>query len=247
MRAEIIYYGATMERKIDSFDFWYAVNNTDVMLLPEKNLETFGTTVLNYHLITELMDSVGQVRIREGRMEAGKPQIMTPSGYMQTDMEGFGEEAQKYIDWLKEHEQDIKVLQYSYELKQESFSEHVVTDNMESVTKRVHESVKASNDPMSAVLIGVDDLWDVSLICLFRDVIQKSAGFNIQEMQKHNLFEQDNGVPRHVRNTIDDAFKAANKDSSLINGLGTKLQGLGVFDEYEDRFFSLVKSNKEHE
>ena len=242
MHAEIIYYGATMERKIDSFDFWYAVNNTDVMLLPEKHLETFGATILNYHLVTELMDSVGQIRIREGRMEAGQPQIITPSGYMQTDMEGFGEEAQKYVDWLKKHEQDIKVLQYDYKLKQESFSEHVVTDSMESVVKRVHESVKISNDPMSAVLVGVDDLWDVSLICLFREVIQKSAGFNMQEMQKRSLFEQDNGVPRHVRNSIDDAFKAANKDSSLITSLNTKLQGLGLFDEYEDRFFSLVKS-----
>jgi hypothetical protein len=231
-----------MDTKKDSFDFWYAVNNTDVKLMPERHLETFGTTVLNYHLITELMDSVDQVRIREGRLEAGQPQIITPDAYLQTAMEGFGEEAQKYIDWLKEHEQDIKVLQYGYKLKQESFTEHIVTDSLENVVERVQLSVKASNDPMSAVVVGVDDPWDVCLVRLFWEVIQKSAVFNIRDLQQRNMFEQDNGVPRGVRNSIDEAFKNANKDSSLINALGTKLHGLGLFDEYEDRFFSLVKS-----
>ena len=210
-----------MDKKRDSFDFWYAVNNTDVILMPERHLETFGTTVMNYHLITELMDSVDRVRIREGRLEAGQPQIITPDAYLQTAMEGFGDEAQQYVDWLKEHEQDIKVLQYGYKLKQESFSEHIVTDSLEAVVKRVEESVKAGNDPMSAVVVGVDDPWDV---CLIR------------------LFEQQNGVPRGVRNSIEDAFKAANNDPSLIGDLNAKLQGLGLFDEYEDRFFSLIKS-----
>ena len=231
-----------MDKKRDSFDFWYAVNNTDVILMPERHLETFGTTVMNYHLITELMDSVDRVRIREGRLEAGQPQIITPDAYLQTAMEGFGDEAQQYVDWLKEHEQDIKVLQYGYKLKQESFSEHIVTDSLEAVVKRVEESVKAGNDPMSAVVVGVDDPWDVCLIRLFRDVIQNSAAFNIMELQKMNMFEQQNGVPRGVRNSIEDAFKAANNDPSLIGDLNAKLQGLGLFDEYEDRFFSLIKS-----
>ena len=231
-----------MDTEKESFNFWYAVNNTDVKLMPEKHLETFGTTVLNYHLITELMDSVDQVRIREGRLEAGQPQIITPDAYLQTAMEGFGEEAQRYVDWLKEHEQDIKVLQYGYKLKQESFSEHIVTDSLENVVERVEASVAASNDPMSAVVVGVDDPWDVCLVRLFWEVIQKSAVFNIRDLQQRNMFEQENGVPRGIRNSIDDAFKNANKDSSLINDLGAKLQKLGLFDEYEDRFFSLVKS-----
>jgi len=34
-------------------DFHYALENTKVILPPQKRLETFGTTVLNYHLITE--------------------------------------------------------------------------------------------------------------------------------------------------------------------------------------------------
>ncbi len=234
-----------MDKKHNSFDFWYAVNNTDVVLLPEKHLETFGSTILNYHLVTELMDSVDQVRIREGRLEAGQPQILTPSSFMDADIEGFGDEAHKYIDWLKEHEQDIKVLQYGYKLKQESFSEHIVTDSLETVVKRVKDSVSATKDPFSAVVVGVDEPWDVCLVRLFWEVIQKSAVFNIRDMQKHNLFANENGVPRGVRLSIDNAFKAASKDPSLIDALGLRLQTIGLFDEYEDRFFSLVKSRKD--
>ena len=233
-----------MNREINSFDFWYAVNNTEIVLLPQQHLETFGSTILNYRLVTELMDTVGRIRIREGRLEAGQPQIVTPDNYLETIMEGFGDEARKYVDWLREHEQDIKILQYGYRLKQESFSEHIVTDSLENVVNRVKDETKAANDPLSAVVVGVDEPWDVCLIRLFREVIQKSAAFNIRELQSRNLFETVNGVPRGVRNEIDAAFLAAGKDSSLIDALAAKLRAAGLFDEYEDRFFSLVKARK---
>ncbi len=234
-----------MAKEHDSFDFWYAVNNTDVKLMPARHLETFGTTVLNYHLITQLMDSVDQIRIREGRLEAGRPQIITPDAYSQTALEGFGDEARQYVEWLKEHEQDIRILQYGYKLKQESFTEHIVTDSLDPVVERVKETVEASGDPMSAVLVGVDDPWDVCLVRLFWEVIQKSALVNIREMQKQSLFDNEHGVPRGVRNDIEAAFKAANQDPSRIQALGAKLHSLGLFDEYEDRFFSLVKSKQD--
>jgi hypothetical protein len=234
-----------MSKQPDSFDFWYAVNNTDVKLMPARHLETFGTTILNYHLITQLMDSVDQIRIREGRLEAGRPQIITPDAYSQTALEGFGDEARQYVEWLKEHEQDIRILQYGYKLKQESFTEHIVTDTLEPVVERVKEAVEARGDPMSAVLVGVDDPWDVCLVRLFWEVIQKSALVNIREMQKQNLFDNEQGVPRGVRNDIEAAFKAANQDPSRIQALGAKLHALGLFNEYEDRFFSLVKSKQD--
>lgn len=234
-----------MAKDPDSFDFWYAVNNTDVKLMPSRHLETFGTTILNYHLITELMDSVDQIRIREGRLEAGRPQIITPDAYSQTALEGFGDEARQYVEWLKEHEQDIRILQYGYKLKQESFTEHIVTDSLDPVVERVKEAVEARGDPMSAVLVGVDDPWDVCLVRLFWEVIQKSALVNIREMQNQNLFDNEQGVPRGIRNDIEAAFKAANQDPSRIQALGAKLHALGLFNEYEDRFFSLVKSKQD--
>lgn len=226
----------------DPFDFWYAVNNTDIKILPSGHLETFGNTILNYHLVTELMDDTSRVRVREGKLEAGRPQIITPDAYAQTALEGFGEEAQQYIDWLREHEQDISVLQYGYRLKQESFHESIVSDSLGEVVERVETAVKAAEDPLSAVVVGVDEPWDVCLIRLFWEVIQRSAVFNIREMQSHKLFEREQGVPRGIRRDVDAAFQAASKNPQQIKALGARLHAMGLFDEYEDRFFSLVKA-----
>jgi hypothetical protein len=89
----------------------------------------------------------------------------------------------------------------------------------------------------------VDDPWDVCLVRLFWEVIQSSALYNIREMQNRKLFEQERGVPRGVRNDIDAAFKAANRDPSQIKALGARLNAMGLFHEYEDRFFALVKAH----
>lgn len=227
----------------DPFDFWFAVNNTEVVLMPSRQLETFGTTVLDYHLISELMDSTTQVRIREGRMQAGQPQIVTPEAYSQLLMEGFGDQAERYVQWLREHEQDVQILQYGYHLKQESFSEHVVTDTIEAVTTRVTAQVRESSNPLSAVVRGVDDPWDVCLVKLFWEVIRQSVAGNVRQMRKRRLFDKVGGVPRVVRNEIEDAFTAAARDRALIPALSDLLQRHRVFEEYEDRFFSLVRSS----
>jgi hypothetical protein len=227
-----------------TFDFWYAVNNTEIVLMPSRHLETFGSTLLHYHLVSELMDTVNQVRVRTGRMQAHQPKIITPEAYARTFLEGFGEEAQRYVDWLKTHEKDVRILQYGYRLKQESFSEHIITDNLQAVVDRVKTEVKGASDPLAAVVVGVDVPWDVCLVKLFWEVIQGSAKTNIKELAGQRLFDDDGGVPRAVRQEIEAGFLAASRNPDLIKGLGKKLQFFGLFEEYQDRFFSLVKSSK---
>jgi hypothetical protein len=227
-----------------SFNFWYAVNNTEIVLMPDRHLETFGSTVLNYRLISEMMDSVNQIRVREGRIQAHQPHIITPEAYSETILEGFGEQAEQYVEWLKHHEQDIRILQYGYTLKQEAFSEHIVTDNIQSVVERIKGEVAAADHPHTAVVQGVDDPWDVCLVKLFWEVIRQSAAPNIRELQKRRMFEDDRGVPRGVRNEIEGAFAAATRDPSLIEALAHTLQRYNLFGDYEDRFFSLVRGSR---
>jgi hypothetical protein len=226
------------------FDFWYAVNNTEIVLMPSGRLETFGSTVLHYHLVTELMDSVNQVRVRQGRIKAGQPAIVTPEVYSRFILDGFGEEAGRYLEWMKEHEKDLRILQYGYTLRRESFSENVITDNLQAVVERVKADVAQMSDPLSAVLVGVDSPWDVCLVKLFREVISRSARYNIRDMEKRHLFDDDNGLLKGVRAGIDADFLQASRNPALIKDLAAKLQRMGVFEEYQDRFFSLVKAGK---
>jgi hypothetical protein len=225
----------------DPFDFWFAVNNTEIVLMPRRHLETFGSTMLHYHLVSELMDTVEQVRVREGRMQAHKPQIITPEAYSKVLLEGFGEAAGRYVEWLREHESNIRILQYGYNLKQESFSEHVVSDSIENVIERVKTEVQSKNDPNHAVVRGVEEPWDVCLVKLFRAVIEHSAASNMRDLSRRNMFETADGPSQNVRDEIEAAFVAASRNPALIQPLGVRLQKLGLFETYQDRFFSLFK------
>jgi len=234
-----------MSKKTTQFDFWYAVNNTELLVLPKRHLETFGNTLINYTLVSELMDSVGQVRVREGRMQAMRPQIITPAAYSSMVLEGFGEQAEQYLEWLREHEDQVRVLRYGYTLKQEAFSEQVVTDSLESVLGRVKEAAASKRDPFCAVIKGVDTPWDVCLIRLFWQTVQNSAQANIRELSERHLFEMRDGIPMAVREEIDTAFAVAEKDATRVKPLGKLLQDKGVFEHYQDRFFSLVRRRGE--
>ena len=119
----------------------YAAQATEILHAPTRALETFGTTCVNYHLLAELEDYPGKIRVREGRLQASKPEIITPERYVKEEFEGFGEMAQQYYDFLKQNEDSLKILKYGYRLKQESFSEQIITDTMEAVAERVINDV----------------------------------------------------------------------------------------------------------
>ena len=165
------------------FDRWYAATHVKFLVRPSHNLETFGNTLVNYTLISELEDYPGKIRIREGRLEAHQPLVITPH-FTETEFEGLGEDAQDYFKFLRENEENLRILQYGYHLKSDNFSEQIVTDRLSAVTERVKAAVIDSNDKFAAVIQGVDDPWDVALVELWLREIQRSAKGNIAELQK---------------------------------------------------------------
>ena len=170
------------------FDRWYAAKSARFLVEPSHRLETFGNTLVNYHLVSELPDHPGKIRVREGRLEAHQPLVITPH-FSQIEAEGFGDEAKAYLDFLKENEQHLRILQYGYHLKSDKFSEQIVTDRLSVVTERVKDEVIASNDKFAAVVQCVDEPWDVALVELWLREVNRSAGGNIKELQqKGKLF-----------------------------------------------------------
>ena len=165
------------------FDRWYAAKSARFLLEPSHRLETFGNTLVNYHLVSELADHPGKVRIREGRLEAHQPLVITPH-VAEIETEGLGDEAKAYLEFLKENEKDLRILQYGYHLKSDNFSEQIVTDRLSVVTERVKSEVLASNDKFAAVVQCVDEPWDVALVELWLREVNRSARGNIDELQK---------------------------------------------------------------
>ena len=194
-----------------ALDFRYAVANTEIIVPPSGMLETFGNTLVNYIVVSELMDSVGKCHVRSGRMKLLKPQIITPSAYSEMLLEGFGEEARKYVRWLAEHEDDVHILRYGYTLKRESFSEELVTRPIDDLLADVAKDVAERKDPYLALVRGVDEPWDVSLVRLFWEVVNRSAKKNIREMAEKHLFDQGAAaaLAPDARQEIEEAFAAA--------------------------------------
>lgn len=215
------------------FDFWYAVNNTEIILQPQRQLETFGATLVDYHLISELMDNASQVRVREGRLQAFRPEIITPRSFMENALEGFSEtQASDYLDWLREHEQDLVILKYGFKIKKELTSEQIITDNLQAVTERVKADQSGRNKPHSAVLIGVDEPWEVCLLKLLVELVKNSGPQNARDLQRD---------PLGHHHEIEKAFRDASRNRSLIPELAELLKRTRLFGQYEDRFFALVR------
>lgn len=223
------------------FDFWYAVNNTELVTTPTSRLETFGDTVVNYHLVCELMDSVDKVCIREGHLKALKPEIITPQSLGQMDLEDFGQDARQYADWLAEHGGELKILQYGFRIQKQEIKEYVVTDHLDNVMDRVKAEVRAKDDPLSAILIGVDSPWEVCLLKLMVELVQHSAQGNMQDIR-----QQTASMKNSLLENIEREFLEASRNPSKINPLAERLKQNGLWDKYEDRFFALVKASGNH-
>lgn len=172
------------------FDRWYAAKSARFLVEPSHRLATFGNTLVNYHLISELDDHPGKVRIREGRLEAHQPLVITPN-FGPIETEGFGDEAKAYLEFLKENEKNLRILQYGYQLKSDNFSEQIVTEKLSIVVERVKQEVLASNDKFSAVIQGVDHPWDVALVELWLREVNRSARGNIDELQQNGKLWND--------------------------------------------------------
>jgi hypothetical protein len=173
------------------FDRWYAAKSARFLVEPSHSLETFGNTLVNYHLISEIADRPNKIRIREGRLEAHQPLVITPN-FSHIETEGFGDEARAYLEFLKENEKNLRILQYGYHLKSDNFSEQIVTDRLSVVTERVKTEVLASNDKFAAVVQSVDEPWDVALVELWLREVNRSARHNIRELdERGELFRKD--------------------------------------------------------
>lgn len=165
----------------------YAIENTQVIVAPQRRIATFGDTSFRFFLVTELMDEVNQVRVRDGRLHAERPQIITPGHIQRMLVEGFGENAEEFAGWLKENAPQLAILKYGFQFRKTDISNEVVHDPLEDVVGRLREQVAASDDPLSAVIQGVDEGWEICLLKFAADMIQESSGGNMGDFRKRGL------------------------------------------------------------
>ncbi|HJX03978.1 MAG TPA: hypothetical protein VJ488_05415 [Dehalococcoidia bacterium] len=214
----------------------YAIENTRVIKPPRQSLSTFGSTNIYYYLITQLMETANVVR--EGRVIAAKPKIVTPAYLINLD--GFGGGARRYIEMMAEKNPSEPGIFYSY--KNEPGDMNIVSEPAEQILEKIEQRIASHGDPLTAIIKGVEEMWDVSLLKFTFELTQSSVYNNVYEMQRSGLFRMDNrGLPEDARQYIEELFEKTTGDTSYASMLVKELKRWGVFADYQDRFFRLFR------
>jgi hypothetical protein len=167
-------------------DFEYAMENTRVVLAPEQQIATFGTTRFQFYVVSELMDAANQVRVRKGQLQADRPQILSPEHLVRLLLEGFGDQANRYSERLRDYASNVSVLRYGFQFRRSDVTEHTVRDSVDSVIGRTRREAEGA-DELSAVIHGVDDAWEVCLLKFTIDLIRRSSGQNFGDFRQRGL------------------------------------------------------------
>ncbi|MFQ5996615.1 MAG: hypothetical protein ACE5KP_03215 [Dehalococcoidales bacterium] len=229
---------------VDDDRIEYAVRHTEILRLPKQSLSTFGTTNIYYYLLTEpayseLTKVTNETVVREGRVIAERPRIVTP--YYLSRLEGFSLEARRYLDALiKTYGPDAPGLIYTY--RNEPKELNIVSEHWLSVVDKLNAEIDKRGDPLASIIKGEDELWDVSLLKFIYEVARSSLPHHISQMGARGLLDIDSrGVPVDARLRIEELFRKTMKGEYDPNELKSELDRWNLFAEYEDRFFAIFK------
>jgi hypothetical protein len=224
-----------------------AVQHTETLRLPKQSLATFGTTNIYYYLVTEpaykeLVDNISETVIREGRVIAQRPRVVTP--YYLSRLQGFSTEAIRYFDTLtQQHGANAPGLLYSYRNEPKELT--IVSDSLRSVVAKLNAEIDKQGNPLTSIIKGEDDLWDVSLLKFIYEITRGSIEDNLWQMGSRGLLNVDSsGVPADARVRIEELFRKVITGQIEPSELKEELDRWNLFEEYEDRFFTLFKKKR---
>ena len=221
-----------------------AVRNTKILRPPKQSLATFGTTNIYYYLLTEpvykdMVEDAGETVIREGRVIAQKPKVVTP--YYLSQLEGFSSEARRYLEMLTSKQNpNVTGLFYSY--RNEPKELNIVSDGLLAVVDRLNAEIDKRGEPLTSIIKGEDELWDVSLMQFIYEITGSSVQNNLRQMGARGLLNIDSsGIPADARVKIEELFRMAYVGECEPRELKDELDRWGLFEDYEDRFLALFK------
>ena len=231
---------------MDEFDHRIetALQQTQVLRPPKRHLATFGATDLRYYLVTtpiysDLVPGTEESVVRDGKVVSQRPAIVTPT-YM-LNLEGFGDDARQYMESM--------VMQYGpnspgllYQYRNEPGGLEIVGGEAHAVAQRIADDLDQRGVDSAAVIMGADELWDLSLMKFIYDYTTASLSSNVDEVQAMGLLDPhpDVEVPRGAVQRIESLFRQVERGSDPQK-LHRELTRWGLFEHYQDRFLGLFR------
>lgn len=222
-----------------------AVAQTRVVRPPKRHLATFGVTDVRYYLVTDpsykelVPSSEEESVVRQGRVISQRPALVTPTYMM--NLEGFSEEARRYMERVaQEHGPNSPGILYRY--KNEPGGLDIVGDSVLVVARRIVDELEKKGEDSATVILGSNDLWDVSVLKFIYEYTVASLASNVSEMQAMGMLQPDprTNVPMGVIRRIEEMFRQVEQglDPKVLKA---ELDRWGLFEHYEGRFLGLFR------
>jgi len=235
----------------------YVIENTEVLLLPQKHISISASTTMRYYIIAEPLykgfeGEAGEEEtvVREGKISWERPKLITPSYMLR--LEGFSQEAKSALRMLAQEDNDLAMILYGFRFIKSAEKMEIIPKPISKVAEKIEKKIKA-DERASGLIKGVDEFWDVSLFKFIQEVIDNSAFhshmpdmlkknyININQDGKPVLTKDKSGIPVAVRLEVDKKFKLFEKGKIEAGELKKELDRWQVFEFYEDRFLSYFK------
>ena len=212
------------------------LRQTAVLRAPRRALSTFGSTSIEYHLISPVEDLKDRTRLRQGRVLSQKPQILTPESFAER-FEGFGAKSSEFAQWIQSSYRDLlRAIEYNF--KNTDFAAQVISEKPQEVTERINADLDSREIFDRAIIHCPDGAWSLALMKFTLDEVARSFPIHVRDLERRGLFDPAGKLAKQRRLEIERLFSHAASDRMALADLGRKLREYGLFEEYEDRYLS---------
>ena len=214
----------------DRDDLHEVARRTVVLRAPRQKLATFGSTNISYYLVTQPSysdpsDGDHETVVREGRILVDQPKIITPY-YLLNLFDGFAH-GREYAEYLAHtHGAQSPGLMYSY--RNELADTSIISDALPVVVGRLQDILTVKDQPLTALIHGVDHLWDVSLMKFIFDLTAGSVSQNARDLAGRGMFDIQGGAPRAAHQRIADMFAQVRSGDLPAAGAEGRTRPLGA-------------------
>ncbi len=225
-----------MKKDLDNFNFVHAMEHTRICLPIKKKLAANVSAKLRFYLLSQPMDAPrGVVNLRQGVMRLDRPGLLPDGQVPPMNPQQGGDVFAKKREFVEMNRGMLDILQFGCQIDRGSLHLKQVSGSMQQWIDACCKEAKLADD--IAVVAGVDDLWDVSLFKLFLTIVEK----NVLKVGASVMRPDRVAAQKLSREQIEEAFVRVKEHAMSVSELFKLLRQSGLFAEYEDRFFELMK------
>ena len=220
-------------------DAWYAAKMMDVVHSLPTLINTFSDTEVKFILLAESADDPNLVHKRTGTFQAKQPELLTETPDLSKVIKMGQEISIEKIRAIVEVAGlgSSKFIKYEMTTSKDEIELSLLHKGLKDSIKEVKEA--HSEDTF--VIVGDEKMWEVSLINFVMIFIQKSLNDNLSEFHANEKTAEVFNPQGLLQDRIEDAFQEVLAKQKSINDLSVLLTESDKFNQYEDRFFALLK------